>query len=332
MKTKLIIFGAIVIALGAAWMLWPKTESAQAEKLTILNGDLHTVSAALGNKQITNNADLKLLFDYDAKYALVGRGWEGETVQNSESIGGTNLYLINVLDGSEQKISDSLIRWAIYDQKNNLIYFTDLAQDLWRFDIAKKQSEKIMDKVLTPDLSPDGKYLVYQKLNPNWEQNGYYDEALGLTILDINTGQEKRITDKWEDWAPIWSPDGKKIMFFGASPEGLASHFSIDIDGQNRIQLTNNGITFVHEGAIPVISEKPVWSPDGTTWAYESDRAIWLNKFNDDKTEIIEAKFVTYGKEPTWINNGQGLNVVLNDQSTAQVQSVNVDLTGKIIK
>lgn len=334
MKTKLIIFGAIVIALGAAWMLWPKTESAQAEKLTILNGDLHTISAALGNKQITNNADLKLLFDYDQKYAVVGKGWEGETVENSESIGGTNLYLINLLDGSEQKISDSLIRWAIYDKKNSLVYFTDLAQDLWRFDIAKKQNDKIIDKVLTPDLSPDGKYLVYQKLNPDWV-GPYADDALGLTVMDLKTKEETRITDLSEDWGPFWTADGKKIIFFSVNDfeHGMSSHFIIDPDGQNKKLLTNFDLMYGTEpGAVPMPSEKPVWSPDGKTMAYESDRAIWINVFNDNKTEIAASHFVTYGKEPTWINNGQGLNVVLNDQSTAQVQSVNVDLSGKIIK
>ena len=334
MKLKLILSLSLLVALGFGYIALKKPEQiAEAQKLTILNGELQSVSQALGEKNFTNNADLKILFDYNSNYALVGKAWEGET-NESESIGGTNLYLINLNDKSEQKILDGLVRRAIFDQKNNLVYFTDLAQDLWRFDIAKNTKEKIMDKVLSPDLSPDGQMMVYQKLNPEWTPP-YSDNALGLTILNLQTREEKRITTTWEDWAPFWTPDGKKIVFFSINDleHGMSSHYIIDADGQNKTLLTNFGLyDGTQAGAVPMPSEKPVWSPDGNMLVYHSDYEVWINKFNPDKTEIIESKFITHGKEPTWIRKGSALNVVLVTENKSSTANINVDLDGKIIK
>lgn len=331
MKLKLLFSLLLLAILGLGYVVWQKpAQVAEAQKLTILNGNLKTVSQALGEKNLTNNADLKILFDYTSTHALVGKAWEGE-VDESESIGGTNLYLVNLSNTSEQKISDSLVRWAMLDKKNNLVYFTDLAQDLWRFDIAKNTKEKIMDKVLQPDLSPDANFFVYQKLNPDW-LGPYADDALGLTILNLQTKEEKRITNLSEDWGAFWTPDAKKIIFFSLNDfeHGMSSHYIIDADGQNKTLLSNFGLyDSTQKGAVPMPSEKPVWSPDGNMLAYHSDYAIWINKFNKDKTAIVESKFVTYGKEPTWIKNGQALNVLLNQDTS---QNINIDLNGKIIK
>lgn len=335
MKLKLILSLSLLILLSFGYIVFKKPEQvAEAQKLSILNGELQSVSQTLGEKNLTNNANLKILFDYDSNYALVGKAWEGET-ENSESTGGTNLYLLNLHNKSEEKISDLLVRWAILDQKNNFAYFTDLAQDLWRFDIQKNTKEKIMTKVLSPDLSPDGEMMVYQKLNSDWQINNYYDQALGLIILNLATLKEQKITDKWEDWMPIWTLDAKKIVFFSTNDNehGMSSHYIIDADGQNKKLLTNFGLyDGTQKDAVPMPSEKPVWSPDGSMLAYESDHAIWINKFNKDKTAITESKFVTYGKEPTWIKNGQALNVILNQENQNSIQSINVDLDGKIIK
>lgn len=334
MKLKLILSLSLLVAFGFGYIALKKPEQvAEAQKLTILNGELLPVNRALGEGDVTNDAKLKILFDYDQNHALVGKAWENET-ENSESIGGTNLYLINLNDKSEQKISDSLVRWAMLDKKNNFAYFTDLAQDLWRFDIAKNSKEKIMDKVLSPDLSPDANFFVYQKLNPEWTPP-YSDNALGLTVLNLQTKEEKRITTMWEDWAPFWTPDGKKIVFFSINDlaHGMSSHYIIDADGQNKMLLTNFGLyDGTQSGAVPMPSEKPVWSPDGNMLVYHSDYDVWINKFNPDKTEIIESKFITRGKEPTWVRNGSALNVVLVSENKKSTESINVDLNGKIIK
>ncbi len=335
MKLKLILSLSLLVLLGFGYIVLKKPEQvAEADKLSILNGEFQSLSQAFDKETITNDPNLRFIFDYDSNYALVGKAWEGEIAEDSEGLGGTNLYLINLNDKSEQKISDDLVSLAIFDKKNYLVYFTDISQDLWRFDIAKNSKEKIMDKVSEPDLSPDGTMLVYQKLNPKWVRP-YTDNSLGLTILDVKTGVEKRITNQWEDWLPFWTLDGKKIMFFSLNDaaHGMSAHYIIDIDGQNKILLTNFGLyDSTQAGAVPMPSEKPVWSPDGNMLVYESDREIWINKFNPDKTKIIESKFITRGKEPTWIRNGTALNIVLVSENKKSTESINVDLNGKIIK
>ena len=330
MKLKLIIPLVLSLTLLLGVYFVRPSQKAQAEKLTILNGNLYSTSQALEKKQFTNQADLKILFDYNSHYALVGKAWEGEVVANSESTGGTNLFLINLLDKSEQKISNDLVRWADLDPKNTLIYFTDAQQNLWRHDINQSSQEKIMDKVFSPDLSLDGRFMVYQKLNPDWIAP-YTDQALGLTVLDLDTRQEVRITNRWEDWLPLWTPDGQKVLFFSTNDQGTSSHFVIDRDGQNKKQLSNFGLHYIKDNGLPMPSEKPIWSPDGTMLLYESDHAIWLNQFNAEKNQLT-GKFLTYGQEATWSQNGQVVNVILNNSQQTSVQSINVDLTGKIIK
>jgi hypothetical protein len=335
MKLKLISGFLLLAILGFGYILWQKPiPVAEAEKLTILNGELKSLGQALGEKNFSNNNDLKLLFDYNSQYALVGKTWQNET-SDSESTGGTELYLLDLQKQSEQKIADNLVKHAILDKKNNLVYFTDLSQDLWRFDITKNSKEKIMDKVLQPDLSPDTNFLVYQKLNADWEQNNYYDLALGLTILNLQTLEEKRITTLAEDWGAFWTADSKKIVFFGLNDfdHGMSSHYIIDADGKNKTLLTNFGLyNSTEAGAVPMPSEKPLWSPDGNMLVYHSDYEVWINKFNQDKTKIIESKFITYGKEPTWIKNGSALNVLLVTENQSSTENINVNLEGKIIK
>ncbi len=325
----------LIVIVGIGYIVWQKpSQVAEAQKLTILDGQLKSVSQALGEKKFANTADLKILFDYNNQYALVGKGWEGVLPESSVT-GGTNLYLINLATELTDKISVNLVRRAIFDKTNEIVYFVDINQNLFSYDIKQKISQKIMEKVLSPDLSDDGNFLVYQKLNPDWTQNNYYDQALGLTILNLKTLEEKRITESWEDWMPIWTPDAKKIVFFSIndSAHGMSSHYIIDADGQNRALLTNFGLyNSTEKGAVPMPSEKPVWSPDGSMLAYESDRAIWINQFSKDKTAILESRFITYGKEPTWIKNGQALNVLLNQENQTASENINVTLNGKIIK
>lgn len=63
-------------------------------------------------------------------------------------------------------------------------------------------------------------------------------------------------------FTPDWSPDGQKIAFEGGL-EGKLNIFTIDIDGKNLTQLTDEEYN----------DERPVWSPDGKRIAFFSNRS-----------------------------------------------------------
>ncbi len=64
-------------------------------------------------------------------------------------------------------------------------------------------------------------------------------------------------TDAYDNYAPAWSPDGKKITFYKHFSWQSWAIFIMDADGSNPQQITPS------DGSI-LCSSAPEWSPDGT--------------------------------------------------------------------
>ncbi len=304
-------------------------EEVKADRIILDNGNLYSISNTLGEKAITENNNIEILFDQKNGMILFGKGWE-KALPESERIGGTNLYILN--NKKEIKLTDQLVTKALFDKTSAKIYYTTENYDLFSINNDGSNNTKIGEKALGIDLSPDGKYMVYQKLNSNWIQGDYYEQAIGMTVLDLEKKKEKKIGDKYEDWGFVWTPDSKKILFFSASPSGLASHHIIDINGKNRKQLTNNGMKHFSSKTMPTPSEKPIWSSNGKYLIYESDKSIWINEFNGGYNKIKESRMLSYGRDPHWIVDGKTVGVVMNKSSKAKERIIQVNLDGKIIK
>jgi len=98
-------------------------------------------------------------------------------------------------------------------------------------------------------VSPDGKWLAMDLQGSIW-------------VLPASGGQARRVTDLFNDARqPVWSPDGKSIVFFGYR-DGNYHLWSVAPDGTGQRQITRGAFD----------DRDPVFSHDGTRIAFSSDR------------------------------------------------------------
>lgn len=116
-------------------------------------------------------------------------------------------------------------------------------------------------RVLSPSLSPDGKYIAYNSILPRSE----------IFRRKTNGDEETQLTFDSHSDEPDWSPDGKKIVF-----NRLGDIYVMDVDGKSVVQLTNH----------PESNWSPDWSPDGREIIFLSTREglIKLYIMNADGT------------------------------------------------
>ncbi len=143
---------------------------------------------------------------------------------------------------------------------------------------------------------PDGKYVALPGVELS--EDGATEQ---IFVINVETGESKRLTSfiGSNTW-PIWSPDGKKIMYVRVPPKYWYMPFIfnddeggdirvVDIDGSSEKQLTD----------IPMNWEDGYWSPDGSKIAYLSweewgeKNEVWvMNADGSDKKLLVKGERV----------------------------------------
>jgi len=163
-----------------------------------------------------------------------------------------------------------------------IISFSILLMVLWSpgFVFSSAQKTPSFKKILnlknpsSPQISPDGKYVVYTEQRPDWEDNEYKTQ---LWLIELASGDTRQMTyNKKSSQSPQWSPDGQQIAFISAREE-KPQIYVMSISGGEARQLTST--------KTGVNSYK--WSPDGKHIAYTA---------TDEKSERQEAIEKKYGK------------------------------------
>jgi serine/threonine-protein kinase len=106
---------------------------------------------------------------------------------------------------------------------------------------------------VAPRFSPDGKRIAYQTYGKEWS----------VWVYDLNRGTASRLTG--EGWVqyPIWTPDGKRLVF-GWCASGPQNLYWENADGSSPMERLTTSENWQYPGS---------FTPDGSTLAFVEDYA-----------------------------------------------------------
>lgn len=118
-------------------------------------------------------------------------------------------------------------------------------------------------------LSPDGRSLAVSVNHAN----------MSLWVYDTTRGALTRLVSAFNNWNPIWTPDGEQVTF-RSDAEGAGDIFWTAADGGGQPErLSDSEFVQIPES----------WSPDGRTLAFrefspDTRNDIWMLSLDDERT------------------------------------------------
>jgi dipeptidyl aminopeptidase/acylaminoacyl peptidase len=137
----------------------------------------------------------------------------------------------------------------------------------------------MMKRVGTPQVSPDGKWVVFSVLEPAYDQDKEVSD-LWLVPADASAAPRRLTHTKAPEKGVDWSPDSRRLAF-ATKREGdeLEQIYILDLaDGGEARRLTN-----VATGAL-----NPHWRPDGQAILFES--SVYPHALDDEANKKIIAE------------------------------------------
>lgn len=138
----------------------------------------------------------------------------------------------------------------------------------------------------------------------SWKMNIY--------TMGVNGNNHVRLTNNsFEDWRPVWSPDGTRIAFH-STRDGNVEIYVMNSDGSNQTRLTSNSYDDL----------KPTWSPDGRQIAFSSNRDgnYEIYTMNADGSSQVRLTNNAYEDiDPSWSSDGRKLTFVSERDGNAEI-------------
>lgn len=109
-----------------------------------------------------------------------------------------------------------------------------------------------------PQISPDGRYVVYETTAANWDANEFQSK---IWLVVVATGERHQLTNfKGSSYGAEWWPDSRQLVFL-SERDGTPQIYVINVTGGDAVALTKTerGVGSFHR------------SPDGLRIAFTSD-------------------------------------------------------------
>ncbi|TEU03771.1 MAG: Tol-Pal system beta propeller repeat protein TolB [Candidatus Aminicenantes bacterium] len=275
--------------------------------------DWESIQATLLMVGILSDSEKKdFLFEgkvYDVKS---GRFIFGKRYQSAESL----LRLV------AHKMADEIMK--IYGERpiftSKVVYISnrDGNDELYMMDYdGENQTRLTFNKIVDymPAWSVDAKKIAY---------TSYRGTEAGLYIYNPYEGVRKEVTSSGTNFAPAFSPDGKKLAFCSTVEEGNSEIYVANSAGTNIKRLTFN----------IAIDTSPSWSPNGREIAFTSDRGgtPQIYVMDAEGSNVRRVSFGgSYHDAPAWSPTGDRIAYVSRVDQIFDIYVLNLR-TNKIIK
>jgi Tol biopolymer transport system component len=190
-------------------------------------------------------------------------------------------------------------------------------------------------------MKPDGSHVTRLTNNsetddsPAWSPDGtriafveYREGIADIYVMDADGSNVTRLTnDPANDRSPAWSPDGGRIAF-SSDPTGFSDIYIVNADGSNKVCLTNS-LPWSPDN-YPWDYLAPVWSPDGRSITFVSNRdhALDIYEMNADGsngTRLINIPRYSDNNSPAWSPDGKWLAFVSSHDGGRDIYLMNAD-------
>jgi len=178
--------------------------------------------------------------------------------------------------------------------------------------------------------SKNPKPIVIDRYHFKKDGDGYLDHRRDhIYVIEVDSKKVVQVTTgDYDESAPRWSPDGKRLAFVsrrGADPD-----------------RDNNSDIFIVDAAAGATPKQvttwagpdrsPVWSPDGTQIAYLQGSEPQLYAYSQDQLAVVAStggapRLLTTAldrdvSDPTWARDGKSLTVLVPDDRAVHVASI----------
>ncbi|HLC97105.1 MAG TPA: hypothetical protein VJH97_07350 [Candidatus Nanoarchaeia archaeon] len=156
----------------------------------------------------------------------------------------------------------------------------------------------------SPAYSPDGDNIVFASSR---------DGNSEIYVMDANGNNQRRLThtDEFNEYSPVFSPDGQKIAYTRQPTNSLTNGGLYTMDSAN-----GDNITLLVVGRL----YSPSWSHDGNKIAYaiSLDMSSAIYFFN---LKTSNSEYVVMGNNPSWSSDGTNLTYARWLDNTTPIHS-----------
>jgi TolB protein len=131
--------------------------------------------------------------------------------------------------------------------------------------------------IMSPAWSADGEWLAYVS---------FENRVAAIFVQRLRTGERRQVSARsGVNGAPSFSPDGRKLAITLSSSSGNLDIYVLDLGTQGLLRITDD----------PAIDTEPVWSADGQTLYFTSDRGGGPQIYSAPPTANARARRVSFG-------------------------------------